>query len=262
MTYFGSTEWYQRVAEGLVPKYTLVEKWGRNDTVGTTIEPIVSSTLAGVLWRPTTAETVRVKAGGNVNDTAAGTGARTIQVEGLDENYALASESLTLAGASASASTTTTFTRVHRLYVLTTGTYLGSNAGEIILENTAGTSNIITVDNHVASVGQSLHCSYSAPANHTVWLVHLYYNTDTTKTSDVHVVVNDDISVVAAPFGASRLLLEYEGVVRDIQFLPAAPIRMSKAGVSTPLDIGVYGAVSSTTSTVSAQMRLLLKDES
>jgi len=248
------------VARGKVAGHAIVDKWGRNDTVATALEPIVSSTLAGAFWTPTTALAVRVRAGGDANDTAAGTGARTISVEGLDENYDLATEEITLAGASASAATTTLWTRIHRAFVTTTGTYTSANAAEIIVEATDGTA-AITIDAHEANVGQSLHCHYAAPRNTRVFLTHLYYNADTTKTNDVHLIVNDDISNVVAPFGSTRTLLEFEGVNEAVVFVPQSPILLNKPGVSTPTDVWISGAVSSATSVVSARMQLLLIDD-
>lgn len=260
MSYFGTSEWYQRVSEGLVPNYKIVDKWGRNEVVGTVLEPIISSSLAGAFWTPTAASTVRIKAGGDANDTSGGTGAREIEVEGLDENYALASETITTNGASASTSTTTTFTRVHRAFVTKAGTYGGSNAAEIMIENTAGTVDIITVDAHSSTgQGQSLHCQYSAPANSKVWLIFASYNVDTTKTNDVHLRVTDDISAVAAPFGATRTLAEYEGVVRDAVLQPPSPILLTRPGIVTPMDVWIEGSVSATTSIATARMQLLLR---
>lgn len=262
MSYFGTTDWYERVAQDLVPNYSIIDKWGRNGAVGTTGDAIVSETLAGVFWTPTAASTVRIKAGGNANDTIAGTGARKIIIQGLDENYEFATETINTNGASASSSTTTTFTRLFRAFVDEVGTYRGLNLGEIILENTAGTSDIITVDFQSGTgTGQSLHCQYSVPANNRVWLLALHYAVDGTKTNDVRLMVTDDISAVAAPFGASRLLVEFEGVTTDIAYIPPAPFLLNKPGIQSPIDIWVEGLVSASTSIVSARMQLLIFDE-
>ena len=259
MSYFGTTEWYQRVAEGLVPNYSIVDKWGRNAAVGTVLEPIISEALSGVFWQPTAGSTIRVAAGGDAADTVDGNGARTIVVEGLDENFAFVSETITLAGALASASTSATFCRVTRAFVDTVGTYNGSNEAEIVVEITAGTADVITIDSHAGGQGQSLHAQYSAPANSKIWLLNMFYSVDSTKTNDVHIRVLDDISKVTAPFGARRTLVEFEGVVNNIDFTPSAPIRINKPGISTPLDIWIEGAVSATTSIVTARMQLLVQ---
>jgi len=259
MTYLPNQDWYTRVAAGDVPGWKLIDKWGRNGVVGSALEPIISETLAGDFWHPTAASTVRIKAGGNAADDAAGAGARKINIQGLDENYQLVNEDIITAGASASASTTTTFTRVFRAFVTETGTYLGTNTAELIIENTAGTEDIITVDAHDGGQGQSLHCQYSAPANTNVYLIHFFYNADTTKVNDVHIKVTDDISTVVAPFGAKRTLVEFEGVVEKVVLVPASPILLNKPGIVTPTDVWVEGAVASGTSTISCRMQLLIE---
>jgi hypothetical protein len=255
-----ATGWIVDVAAGNVPGWKLIDKWGRNGVVGAALEPIVSETLAGDFWHPIAASTIRIAAGGNAADSAAGLGAQKINVQGLDENYLTVNEDIITAGAGASASTTTTFTRVFRAFVTEVGTYRGTNTAEMLIENTAGTEDIITVDGHDGNgQGQSLHCQYSAPANTNVYLAHFFYNVDSTKVNDVHLKVTDDISIVSAPFGATRTLIEFEGVVRDVVLVPNSPILLNKPGITTPSDIWIEGKVSSATSIVTARMQLLIQ---
>lgn len=260
MTFIPQSDFLIEVAKGNVTGHQLVNKYGRNGVVGTTAEPIISETLAGAFWTPIAASTVRIKAGGSVNDiNTTGSGARTIEVQGIDENFARVTETIACNGASASSSTTTTYFRVDRAFVVTAGTYGGSNAAEIIIENTAGTADIITIDFHTSThQGQSLHCAWAAPTGTEVYLTGLVYNCDTTKTNDVHLKVTDDISVVSAPYGATRTIMEFEGVNRQVIFTPNGPVKLSKPGITTPMDIWVEGLVSATTSIVSARMQLLV----
>jgi hypothetical protein len=251
--------WVTAVAAGRVPGWRLIDKWGRNAAVGTGSTPIISNTLGGDFWAPTAASTVRIKAGGNAADDTAGAGARTINIQGLDENYLTINEDIVTAGASASVSTTKTFTRVYRAFVTEVGTYRGANTAEMVIENTAGTADIITIDAHDGGQGQSLHCQYSAPANTNVYLAHFFYNVDSAKLNDVHIKVTDDISIVSAPFGSTRTLLEFEGVQGNIVLVPNTPILLNKPGIVTPSDIWVEGAVASATSIVTARMQLLLQ---
>jgi hypothetical protein len=58
--------------------------FGLAHSVGTSYEPVTS---AGAFNWLTAASAVRVKAGGDTNDTAAGTGARTVLVTGLDASF-------------------------------------------------------------------------------------------------------------------------------------------------------------------------------
>lgn len=119
-----------------------VNLFGRNYGVGTTIEPL---TPGGVLRLPTraNAQALRIRAGGNANDTATGTGARTVILSGLDANGNRIAEVLTTAGESASAFTSAVFWRLQEVIVSSVGAYdLGTtptaNAGRITIEDADG----------------------------------------------------------------------------------------------------------------------------
>ena len=81
MAYIGSRESYFEAAKGNITGSTIVNKFGRNASVGTTYVPV---TVGGVYNtpQPAAATTLRIKAGGDANDAAAGTGAREVTVVG------------------------------------------------------------------------------------------------------------------------------------------------------------------------------------
>lgn len=148
-----------------------VFKFGYNAAVGNTAETIWS--LGGAYTWPSAAATLEVTSS-DVNDTSAGTGARTVVLEGLDANYAEISETVTLNGQTA-VTTTNSFLRCHRAYVATAGT--GEvNAGVIYAANssgahTAGVPNDLTLvySSIAAGEGQTLQCFYTVPANKTAY---------------------------------------------------------------------------------------------
>lgn len=259
MSYIANQEWYQKVAAGEVPGFRLYDLFGRNTAVGTTVTPIVAKALGGDFWAPTSASTVRVKAGENSNDSAAGPGARTVLVEGLDENYAFASEVLTLAGTSASASTTTTFRRVFRATVQTTGTYRGNNDGEIFIENTAGTADIIVIPSETSSLGITHHCQFSSPVNSRVYLTQFTYHPDATKANTFGLFLTDSINTVSAPFGTRRTWITLTGQTTRYDMAPASPVLLNRDGLVTPMDIWVSGSVSSTASTITCRLQLIVE---
>jgi len=126
------------VAAGNITGYTARMKFGERTTVGTTEEDLWACPAVAYEGWLQVAQTVRVKAGGNGADTLAGAGARTIMVQGLDENWEEAYEVIELAGTAASASTTTKFIRQFRSFVMEVGTYGGSNVGIITIETSDG----------------------------------------------------------------------------------------------------------------------------
>lgn len=74
----------------------------------------------------------------SVNDTAAGTGARTVFISGLDSNYDVISETVTLNGTSA-VQTVRSYLRVNSFLIMSAGSGK-TNAGSITLRVTGGGS--------------------------------------------------------------------------------------------------------------------------
>lgn len=169
-----------------------VRKFGANLAVGTSAETIwtAGGAYTGFL---TAADTVRVAAGGNAADTAAGANARKVVVSGLDSNWNAATEEVTLAGASASSSTTTQFIRVNRAYVSEVGTYGASNAGIITVETTSGT----VVAEIAAGIAQTEMCIYTVPDGYVGFVTRVAASSETSKPINVtgHVRTNADNTV-------------------------------------------------------------------
>lgn len=199
-------------AQGFYSNEYLRRKFGRNPSVGTGASEMVNtlgalpSSFAGFL---TAATTVRAKAGGSGDDTAGGSGAQAVTIEGLDENWLRASETITLAGTSASAATVTTFIRVLRAYVVNVGTYHGVNAGAITIEASGGSADLIQI---AAGEGQSESCFDSIPANETAYLTSLRVDVDTSKTIAATLYKLENADDVTTPFSSRRQILRLVGL--------------------------------------------------
>ena len=102
-------------------------------------------------------------ASSSVNDTVAGTGARTIRVYGLDANFYAIDEVVTLNGTS-NVTLTNEYLRVFRAKVLTAGSN-ETNAGNIQVKHGATVLTQIT-----ANFGQTLMAIYTIPASYHGWL--------------------------------------------------------------------------------------------
>lgn len=156
-------DWYIDVAAGRATGYSTVTKFGRktNITSGSDV-PIAPFTPTYL----TTASTLRVQAGGNAADTAAGTGAREVNITGLDANYNLVTETLATAGASASSATTNSFLRVQSVNCGAVGSG-GINAGDITIEAVTGASTQALIP---AGFGQTVQMLYTVPAGKTAYV--------------------------------------------------------------------------------------------
>jgi hypothetical protein len=192
-------------AAGVFSNQSGVHKFGTNPAVGAnSTEDIWFGGGAYTGWL-TTADEVRVKAGGDSDDAAAGTGAQKVVVEGLDENWAIASEELTMNanGTLASASSSTTFIRVYRAYISDVGTYGGANTGDVIIETDTSTSVVASI---AADKGQSQLSMYTVPAGKTAYLTSFESTVDAAKAADVEMFQRQNADDATTPFTGKRLV--------------------------------------------------------
>lgn len=98
----------------------------------------------------------------SANDTAAGTGARTVQIQGLDANYAEVNQTITLNGITPVAIPTPIF-RINAALVVTAGSAT-TNVGNITIRDSgAGTARAILQ----AGYGISRQSQFTTPAGYT-----------------------------------------------------------------------------------------------
>ena len=142
------------VQKGLVEDFSAVGQFGYNPDVSTAFETI--SSVGGIYVYPTTATTATVTSSNTASDNGG-----TVLVSGLDQNYDLASETLTIGGAAS----TTTFIRVFstRMLTATTG---DANVGTITT-----TVDSKTVASIPVGYGSNLSAIYTVPRNKRAWIV-------------------------------------------------------------------------------------------
>jgi hypothetical protein len=175
-----------QVNRGKITGQEARRQFGKNEAVGTTYEAIWP--LGGMFNFPTTAQPIRVAAGGDAADDVAGLGARTISIDFLDENWNEVTEVLSTAGIVASASTTANCIRLNRVRVETSGTYHASNTGAITIEQeTSG----LVMSYLAAGTGVSEQALYSVPAGKTIYVTKISAsvgaaNSATIKLLQVH----------------------------------------------------------------------------
>lgn len=177
-------------------------KFGFNPAVGTTAEGV--HTLGGPILFPTSAQTVRIKVGGDAEDTAAGDGARSVKVLGIDDNLDEIEETIVTAGALASTPTVAKFWRVYRAFVEDVGTYGVSNTADIVIENTTSLQELIGIP---AGDGQSQTSLVSTPQKRPLIITYLTLDVESTKIVDFKLFVREGFNRVVAPFCAKRIRL-------------------------------------------------------
>lgn len=254
--------WWLSTARGLSTGISNVKKFGRNPLVGTTFEVI---SVGGIYRTPqaASATTVRVKAG-NANDDALGSGARKILIEGLNESFQKVTEEIVTAGASPSAATTALFTRIYRAYVSESGTYAtasaGSHAGDIVIENSAGTEDWLTIDSTGFPKSQSEIAVFSIEAGKSGYVKMRNLSVDSGKTVDLIFFSRENINETAPPYTAQRAQSVITGVSGggletfgdvDIPFGPYIG----------PTDIGFMGKASTGTASIAVEFEIFIIGE-
>src|SRR6056300_1306882 len=160
----GDIPFYLAVQQGKVPGYTMVNKFGYNPSIGSLAFETIWETGNNYPWQ-SSAVTVDVVSD-DANDDLAGTGARTLKIQGLDGSYNLAEETVDMDGTT-TVTTTQTFLRVFRMSVETAGTS-GNNEGNITVTYTGGSDVAATI---TAGNGQTLMAVYTIPAGYTGYLL-------------------------------------------------------------------------------------------
>ncbi len=153
------------VARGDVQGVSAINKFGRNDDIDTGSVPETVWSHGGV-WVPPTAARTHAIVSSDVADAAAGTGARTIRIFGLDSAWAEQTEDITMNGTTP-VNTASTYTRIFRMYVLTSGSG-EKNAGTITA--TAATDGTVTAEIPVGE-SQTQMAVWTVPAGKTIYMV-------------------------------------------------------------------------------------------
>jgi len=250
-------------ARGLTNGLKSVKKFGRNPSVGTSFETVA---FGGIYQTPqaASATTLRIKAGGNANDTAAGSGAREITLIGLDENFQEVSEAIATAGASASSATTTSFTRLYRCFVSASGSYASASAGshsaDIVIENSAGGTDWATIDATDFPKSQSEIGAFSVPAGATGYVKLRNVSIDSGKTIDLIFFSRTNIDETSAPYSAMRAQSVVSGVSGgSIESFGAVDIPFGP--YTGPTDLGFMAKVTSGTAKVAVEFEIFIVSE-
>jgi hypothetical protein len=171
------------IALGRYSGYSPVNKVGRNPDVDTaTVPEDICGNGGTYLGWATAAELVQVLSS-SASDTAAGTGARTIVITGLDTNYEIQSESITLNGTTP-VSSVGTYIRVHTARITSAGSG-GVNAGSITIRQATTTSNIFALMQ--IGVNGTNESAYTVPAGYSAIVQNLHGSIRGSATASVDV---------------------------------------------------------------------------
>ena len=220
------------IARKKTGEYAVVHKFGMDESVQTTYKPVSDDHIYRTPL-PAAAIALRIKAG-DADDTAAGSGARSVKITGLDASLTEIEETLVTNGTSASDPSTNLFLRLYRITVVDSGTKSDftnySHAAEIVVEDTSANEWGKIIFNGIAH-GQSQIGCYTVPAvlidGRTVkecYITDYHITVDTSKSIDCLVFQIQGALETAAPFSPFRIIREHIGVTADLPVKPDIPL--------------------------------------
>lgn len=185
-----------RVYVGKEPHVSVTRMTGHDGDIDLADLPSDVWEIGGVYPFQTSAVACEVVSN-DADDTAAGAGARTVEITGLDANYAQIRETLTLNGVTPVA-TVRTYLRINDFRVVTAGSS-GSNEGLVDFRVIAGSVVLSRIDNNGGLFGDGIaHTGvYTVPAGFK-WLPY-YFSATTLKPQ----VDNVHLSLRYRPFGGA-----------------------------------------------------------
>jgi len=176
-------------------------------------------------WLQTASTLVAIST--SANDTAAGTGARVITVEGLAPSFLEITEDITMNGLSNSTATTASFIRVNKVFVKDSGTFAstngGTNIGTISINAGAVLMSEISVDPDRAS-GVSEQSHFTVPSDKEAILRTLSINVSSNQAAKIYGIFRPRADITSAPFGASQTFFIQDGLKQPDSLIPKAGI--------------------------------------
>lgn len=256
---FLNKDWLLETNKGKVEGHEIVHKFGRNPSVGTSYAVLASAT---VYQTPTTLEALEVVSD-SANDTAAGSGARTITIMGINDvngSWTEDSETIILNGTTTVASTKT-WRRIYRMNVATSGTYAtsaGSSHSSTITVRAAGagaTWAMILSDGGFG-LGSSEIGSFTIPKGKTGIIVSEHMYVDASKPASVLVYKRENTDTVSAPYSPMKVIQVLNNVSEHIN----VSTRSGLGKIVGPADVGYMAKLGSGSGAIGIEFEIVMYD--
>ena len=198
---------------------TTEHRFGRNPAMSTSWQDVW--TRGGLYAWPVAADNIEFISD-SVLDAQTGAGARTIILEGLDDNWNFQTETLDTHATDGTAARITSnlqYRRMNMAYVGLTGAYgaglTGGNVGNITIDWATG--NVACAEILAPAgmpMGQSQVGRYTVPAGKEVYIHSFFVNVDSgaNKTADVVLFHRPNGDDVTTPFQSRRILMYLDGL--------------------------------------------------
>lgn len=255
MSFFGDKDFMLEIARGNVPGMTHVNKFGMNEDIDVGAREVVWEG-GGEYTFLAAAETLDVVST-DVNDTSGGTGARTMEIIGLDTNWDPLTETVELSGTNVVV-TSASFLRTFRMVVRSGGSS-GGNEGILTATSTDTTTLQANIPNSGDLHNQTEMAVYSVKRNATAFMTH-YYGSMNSESPGQSADPAADLELAVCPFGEVFQIKHEVGLVREgtsqLQHLFLPYLRIE--GKS---DIKVLAHVTDNDTAIAAGFDIILVDD-
>jgi hypothetical protein len=237
-----------QVSRSQIDGHTAFCQFGINTAVGTSNETIWIG--SNTYTFPAAASVLKVSSSSANDASPSGTGAQTIQIQGLNAAYEAVSEIVSLNGQTA-VNTTNSYLRVNKMAVLTAGTG-GTSVGNIY----AGTGDVTagvpaTVVNQTGILANETESAfYTVPAGYTAF-INMWTMSSGNTTADEWTRFTLRIRPLGGVFG-----------IKAQYHIPASGIYECVAAYPLPIpekaDLEILAATSDGSASVSTQLQIIL----
>jgi hypothetical protein len=229
---------------------------GTNEAVGTSFVPI---SRGGIYQTPTTATALEILSS-DANDTAAGSGARTVTIVGLNSSWAEVSQTVSMNGTTAVA-VPTSLLRVSRVFVATSGTYATQSApshvGTLTLRVSGGGATWAIVYATDFPRGSSQIGAYTVPSGKTALIFPHYIAVEANKPAFTVFFHRCNADTVAAPYSAMLAAEELGGIEGIVNI---ADFNTPRGPFVGPCDVGYLTRLTTGTGEVSINFEMIVYD--
>lgn len=250
-------DFYLEVRKGNVAKHSIVQKFGAIQNVTTTLTPVTTSGNYPTPLTPVSLEVVS----SSTNDTAAGTGARALTIEGISNtNGAWTREVQTIAlNGTTAVSVPNQMLRVDRLYVSTAGGYATAstpshNSTLTVRVAGGGATWQTIISNDTFGLSQSEIAVFTIPKGYKGYFLGKSAAIESTRTANIFLFVREGADTVTAPFTPMRVKELERNLLTSATRQPISPLLK----ITGPADVGFMAQSTSVTTNLSIEFELLL----
>jgi hypothetical protein len=237
-----------QVARGQISYHESFCQFGINTTVGTSNETVWIG--SNTYTFPSSASVLKISSSSADDASPSGTGARTVQIQGLNASYEPVVETVTLNGQTA-VNTTNSYIRVNKMIVLTAGTG-GTSVGTIY----AGTGTVnagvpaVVVNQTGILANETESGFYTVPAGYTAF-INMWTMSSGNTTADEWTRFTLRIRPLGGVFG-----------IKAQYHIPASGIYECVAAYPLPIpekaDLEILAATSDGSASASTQLQMVL----